>query len=96
MTESMKFYRPPSDEPGRIYYLHGFIEGCNAGRESTIELIARIKTQDLADKKVLDPEVERCRQLAEVEILEADARIRKALAEAREFYTQRRKPAAAS
>jgi hypothetical protein len=94
MTESMKFFRPPSDEPGRIYYLHGFIDGCNAGREATLELIARIKTQDEASTTVVDPEIERRRQLAEVEILEAEARIRKALADTREFYAQRRKPAA--
>ena len=94
MTESMKFFRPPSDEPGRNYYLHGFIDGCNAGREETLALIARIKTKDSADPKVLDQEIERRRQLAEVEILEADARIRKALADMREFYAQRRKPAA--
>jgi hypothetical protein len=43
--------------------------------------------------KIFDPELERRRQLAEVEILEAEARIRKALADTREFYAQRRKPA---
>jgi hypothetical protein len=94
MAETMKFYRPPDDEPMRIQYLHGFIAGCNAGRAETLEVIARTRTQDQAATKVLDPELERRRQLAEVEILEADARIRKALADTREFYATRRKPAA--
>ena len=90
MAETMKFYRPPDDEPLRIQYLHGFIAGCSAGRAETLEVIAR--TKDQASTKVLDPELERRRQLAEVEILEADARIRKALADTREFYALRKKP----
>jgi len=92
MAESMKFYRPPDDEPLRIQYLHGFIAGCNAGRAETLEVIARTKAQDQASTQVLDPEIERRRQIAEVEILEADARIRKALADTREFYALRKKP----
>jgi len=94
MTESMKFFRPPSDEPCRIYYLHGFIDGCNAGRAETLDLLVHLKAQDPAKTQVFDPEIEHRRQLAEVEILEADARIRKALADTREFYATRRKPAA--
>ncbi len=94
MTESTKFYRPLTDEPDRLHYLYGFIEGCNAGRAATLEIIARTKAQDQASAKVLDPEIERRRQLAEVEILEAGARIRRTLAETREAYAQRKKPAA--
>jgi len=94
MTESLKFYRPPSDEEGRVQYLHGFIDGCNAGRAETLEMLAHLKALDPTKSQVFDPEIERRRQLAEVEILEADARIKKALAETREFYAQRRKPAA--
>ena len=92
MTESLKFYRPPINEPGHTQYLYGFIDGCNAGRAATLEVITR--TKDRTSLLVLDPELERRRQLAEVEILEADARIRKALADTRESYAQRRKPAA--
>jgi len=92
MTESLKFYRPPINEPGHTQYLYGFIDGCNAGRAVTLEVIAG--TKDQTRSLALDPELERRRQLAEVEILEADARIKKALAETREFYAQRRKPAA--
>ena len=96
MTEVMKFYRPPDDESLRVQYLHGFIAGSNAGRAETLEVIARTKTQVEASAQVLDPELERRRQLAEVEILEAEARIRKALADMREFYATRRKPAVAT
>jgi len=91
MTEVMKFYRPPEEETLRIQYLHGFIDGCNAGRAETPEMIARAKDQ--ASTQLLDPEIERRRQIAEVEILEAEARIKKSLANTREFYAQRRKPA---
>ena len=75
MDESMTFYRPPDDEASRIQYLHGFIAGCNAGRAATLDVIAR--TKDQAGTHVLDPELGRRRQLAEVEILEAEARIKK-------------------
>jgi len=94
MTEVMKFYRPPEEETLRIQYLHGFIAGCNAGRAETLEVIERTRTQEQVGAHVLDPELERRRQLAEVEILEADARIKRALAETREFYAKRKRPTA--
>jgi len=96
MVETMKFYRPPDDEARRIPYLHGFIAGCNAGRAETLEMIERMRTQEQVGAQVLDPLIERRRQLAEVEILEADARIKRALANTREFYAQRKKPTAES
>ena len=94
MTESMKFFRPPSDEPARIYYLHGFIDGCNAGREQAFEMIARTKAQDEINEKSVEPELARRRQQAEVEILEAEAKLRKATADLREVEAARRKRAA--
>ena len=89
---SSKFFRPPTGAEHRATYMHGFIDGCNAGREEALALIATTKTETFA--KAIDPELERRRQVAEVEILEAEVRIRKALADTREFYAQRRKPAA--
>jgi hypothetical protein len=89
---SSKFFRPPTGAEHRATYMHGFIDGCNAGREEALALIATSKSETIG--KVIDPELERRRQIAEVEILEADARIRKAVAETREFYAKRRKPAA--
>ena len=93
MTDtSSKFFRPPTGAEHRVTYLHGFIDGCNAGREETLAAIAAANAATAP--KAFDPELERRRQLAEVEILEADARIRKALAETREANVQRKKPAA--
>jgi hypothetical protein len=68
------------------------LDGCNAGREEALALIATSKSETVA--KAVDPELERRRQLAEVEILEAEGRIKKALADTRGFYAQRRKPTA--
>ena len=90
MTDtSSKFFRPPTGEQ-RATYLHGFIDGCNAGREETLAVIASTKTETAT----LEPELERRRQAAEVEILEAEARLRKATAELRELDATRRKRAA--
>ena len=94
MTETYKFFNPPIDEKFRVQYLAGYMDGCKAGGADMLDLVARLKAQDPVRTQVFDPEIEPRRQLAEVEILEADARIRKALAETREFYAQRRKPAA--
>ena len=94
MIETFRFFNPPSDEKYRVQYLHGYMDGCKAGGADMLDLIARLKAQDPAKSQQFDPELERRRQLAEAEILEAEVRIRKALAETREFYAQRRKPAA--
>jgi hypothetical protein len=92
MTDtSSKFFRPPAGAEHRVTYLHGFIDGCNAGREETLAAIAAAKSETA---KVIDPELERRRQIAEVEIVEAEAPLRRALADSREFYAQRRKPTA--
>jgi len=89
MTETFKFFNPPIDERFRIQYLHGYMDGCKAGGFDMLELMAHLQPPTPA----IDPEIARRKQLAEVEILEADARIKKALADTREFYAQRRKPA---
>ena len=89
MTETYKFFNPPIDERFRIQYLHGYMDGCKAGGVDMLELMAQLQPPTPA----IDPEIARRKQLAETEILEADARIKKALADTREFYAQRRKPA---
>ena len=92
MTDtSSRFFQPPSGAEHRVTYLHGFIDGCNAGREETLAAIAAAKSETA---KVIDPELERRRQIAEVEIVEAEARLKRALADSREYYAQRRKPKA--
>jgi hypothetical protein len=93
MTDtSSKFFRPPAGAEHRVTYMHGFIDGCNAGREEALALIAATKSEMVA--AVIDPELERRRQIAEVEIVEAEARLKRALADRSEYYAQRRKPKA--
>jgi len=90
MTETYKFFNPPIDERFRVQYLNGYMDGCKAGGADMLELMALLQPPTPA----IDSEIARRKQLAETEILEAEARIKKALADTREFYAQRRKPAA--
>jgi len=90
MTQTFKFFNPPSDEKFRVQYLHGYMDGCKAGGVDMLELIAQLQPPVPA----IDQDIAHRKQIAETEILEADARIKKALADTREFYAQRRKPAA--
>lgn len=93
MTDtSSKFFRPPAAVEHRVTYLHGFIDGSNAGREEVLAVIAAAKAEMVA--QVIDPESDRRRQIAEVEIVEAEAKLRKATAELRELEAARRKRAA--
>ena len=85
MPEPPEFFRPPQDERTRLYYVAGFMDGTKAGRAETLALIQQVKALHT------DPALEHRRQLAEVEIVEAEARIRKAVADRRELYAQRKK-----
>ena len=89
MTETYKFFNPPMDEKFRVQYLAGYMDGCKAGAADMLELIAELNPPTPA----VDPDIARRKHLAEAEILEAEARIKRAYADSREDYAKRKKTA---
>ena len=89
MIETYKFFHPPTDEKFRVQYLAGYMDGCKAGAADMLELIAQLNPPTPA----IDPDIARRKHLAEAQILEAEARIKRVYAEIREHYAKCKKPA---